>query len=51
VKGKERKTLMKNIKHPIYPYPKEDVHSDQIEEVVVEKSEKNENSTRDQFFV
>ena len=49
VKGKEKKLLIKNLKHPTYPYPKEDVHSDEIAEIVVEKKDPSL-AEKDAFF-
>ena len=49
IKGPERKKILKNLKHPTYPYPKEDIHSDQIEEVFVENKDENV-SAKNEFF-
>lgn len=48
-KGPERKKLLKNLKHPTYPYPKNGVHSDQIEKVVVKKKDV-EADNKNEFF-
>lgn len=37
----EKKRILKNLKHPILPYPKEDVHQDEIEEIKVESVTEN----------
>jgi hypothetical protein len=37
LRGKERKRLIKSLKHPTYPYPKEDKFVEEIAEVFVEK--------------
>jgi hypothetical protein len=37
----EKKKILKNLKHPFLPYPKEAHHQDEIEEVVVENSEES----------
>jgi hypothetical protein len=49
VKGKERKKIIKNLKHPTYPYPKEHVHKDEICEIKVD--EKKDNYQDNGFFV
>lgn len=41
---KEKREIMKNLKHPVLPYPKENIHQDEIEKVVVDTS------TENQFF-
>lgn len=50
LKGKERKNLIKNLKHKIYPYPKKHEYVDDIEEIVV-----GDNNTKlisnESFFV
>jgi hypothetical protein len=51
LKGKERKKLIKRLKHPIYPYPKDDVHEDIISEVVVDKKDGTEAEKNAGFFV
>jgi len=51
VNGKEKKFLIKNLKHPTYPYPKEDVHSDQIEEVLVDKKDAEYADKNSVFFM
>ncbi len=32
---KEKREIMKNLKHPVLPYPKENIHKDEIEKIVV----------------
>lgn len=49
-KGKERQKILDNLKHKTYPYPKEDVHSDEISEVHVDPADFTPNSV-DSFFV
>jgi hypothetical protein len=39
LKGKERKKLIQNLKHPTYPYPKDDDFTEEIAEVLVENKE------------
>lgn len=43
LKGKERQKLVDNLKHKTYPYPKEDVHSDEIQEIFVDETNFNKN--------
>jgi len=50
LKGKERKKIMENLKHKTYPYPKQDVHSDEISEVFVNPKDFDPN-TAEAFFV
>jgi hypothetical protein len=49
-KGKEKQKLIDNLKHKTYPYPKHDVHSDEISEVHVDPKDFNPN-TEQSFFV
>lgn len=49
-KGKERKKILENLKHKSFPYPKEDVHSDEISEVFVNPADYTPNSV-EAFFV
>ncbi len=37
----EKKKILKNLKHPFLPYPKEAHHQDEIEEIAVENSEES----------
>ena len=32
----ENREILKNLKHPVFPYPKENIHRDEIEQVTVE---------------
>lgn len=49
-KGKEKQKLIDSLKHKTYPYPKHDVHSDEISEVFVDGKECTVNSEM-AFFV
>jgi hypothetical protein len=49
-KGKERQKILDNLKHKTFPYPKEDVHADEIREVFVNPEDYTPNSTNS-FFV
>jgi hypothetical protein len=40
----ERKQILKNLKHPFQPYPKNTAYRDEIEQVTVD------NATENQFF-
>ena len=44
LKGQKRQEILDNLKHKTYPYPKEDVHSDEISEVVVNPADFNPNT-------
>lgn len=48
--GKEKQNLIRNLKHKTYPYPKKDVHNDEISEVFVNPADFNPN-TEQSFFV
>ena len=50
VKGDEKRKLLKNLKHKTYPYPKDDVHADEISEVFVDSNNVEVNSS-EAFFV
>jgi hypothetical protein len=37
----EKSKILKNLKHPILPYPKENQHKDEIEEIKIDNNEEN----------
>jgi hypothetical protein len=51
LKGEAKQNLIKNLKHPTYPYPKEDIHSDEITEIVVTKEDRTSIDEKNAFFV
>lgn len=40
LRGKDKKKLIKNLKHPIYPYPTEDNFTEEIAEILVNDKDK-----------
>jgi hypothetical protein len=48
--GREHKKILKNLKHPFFPYPKKDTHTDNVEQIVVEKKPGNATDKASVFF-
>lgn len=47
LRGKERTKLLRDLKHPLYPYPKEGSYVEKIDEICVDEKEKSD----DPFFL